>query len=130
MIFFNENKGIKGFTLIETLIAIIVLSVGVVAAIMGFPRGLQSLEDSEQLTQQGFYLYSTTERLMGLCEANRDTAHLMDFQAILGGNPRNAWNAVDDNFSLIITNRSADRTVDIEVLNNNNGVSVFGSLQY
>ncbi len=125
-----NRKDAGGFTLIETLIAILVLSIGVVAVMLGFPRGIQSLEDSELLTQQSFYLYSTLERVTALCEANQATATAMDFQTIIGNNPRNAWNITDPNFNIFITNRAVDRTVDIEILNAGNNVSIFGSLQY
>lgn len=120
----------KGFTLIEALIAILILSIGIVAVMLGFPRGLQSLEDSEQLTQQNFYLYSTLERISAICRENESGAETLDFQTIIGDNPRDAWNNPDPNFVLRITNRSADRTADVEVINLQNNVSIFGSLTY
>lgn len=120
----------KGFTLVEALIAMLVLTVGVMAVMLGFPRGLQSLEDSELLTQQSFYLYSTLERIRALCDANPFGAETENFQARIGDHPRDAWGNPDQDYILIIDNRSADRTVDVTVTNINTNVQMFGSLVY
>lgn len=123
-------SSVKGFTLIEALIAVLILTIGIFAVMLGFPRGLQSLEDSEVLTQHSFYLFSTLERVKAICEANAGNAEHIDFQAQIGKHPIDPWGNPDPGFDSIFFNRTDDRTVDIIIRNNDNNVQLFGSIAY
>jgi len=117
------------------LVAILLLVIGVIAVILGFPRGLSRLERAERLTQQNFYLYSTLEQVRAIAEFNPTYASsAASLQSIIGTKPGDAWGNPDQDYLLAfdVQLSGSQHTVNIQVSETAGAhpVTVFGSLQF
>lgn len=89
---FDKRRGMQGFTLLEVLVAMLVLSIGLLGLAGLMASSLKNSHSAYQRTQATWMVYDALDRM----RANRQVALAKGYNLALGASPGGSGLAADD----------------------------------